>query len=361
MGSDLFVQGVGHMPALAISYPWECTRTLIQLGHEPLPGKLIRYWQKERFCLPSGWSYIGHLYRREGFIGLYRGFWAKSLQYSAYNLVQKYTYSLCCQWLSIKQQEKPKEMIESIVAEEIALSHQHRQQDGGGCKKENDLHALVYVSRPPPFKYDQEHLDLFLKNWLADCIGNMTGALASFPFFVVYTRLVAQFIGQDECYNGVVSCFLDLFQSRDGLDLIKHTLVPYMIKEFLSSSLWISVRFAASALMEREPSLDEHGYVPEQIEKYQHEEEDLFDDNMTPDMRYSIASKVLFAIISPYLYPLTHTSTRMSVLNTPLAVASNNETGANTWIDCLKYLYRTGQLRNGSNLMSSRRISREIE
>ena len=56
------------------THPLDLAKTLIQIGHEPIAPKHTKTWLgRPALALPSGFIYMGHIRRRDGFLGLYRG------------------------------------------------------------------------------------------------------------------------------------------------------------------------------------------------------------------------------------------------------------------------------------------------
>ena len=56
------------------THPLDLAKTLIQIGHEPIAPKHTKTWLgRPALALPSVFIYMGHIRRRDGFLGLYRG------------------------------------------------------------------------------------------------------------------------------------------------------------------------------------------------------------------------------------------------------------------------------------------------
>jgi mitochondrial carrier len=57
-----------------LTHPIEYAKVLIQIGHEPIAPKQTRtFFGKPALALPSVFQYIGHIKKRDGFLGLYSG------------------------------------------------------------------------------------------------------------------------------------------------------------------------------------------------------------------------------------------------------------------------------------------------
>ena len=58
----------------AATHPFDLAKTLIQIGHEPLAPKPTRsIFGTPQHSLPSVFVYIGHIKKKDGFFGMYRG------------------------------------------------------------------------------------------------------------------------------------------------------------------------------------------------------------------------------------------------------------------------------------------------
>ena len=58
----------------AATHPFDLAKTLIQIGHEPLAPKPTRsIFGTPQLSLPSVFVYIGHIKKKDGFFGMYRG------------------------------------------------------------------------------------------------------------------------------------------------------------------------------------------------------------------------------------------------------------------------------------------------
>ena len=57
-----------------LTHPLEYAKVLIQIGHEPIaPRHTKTFFGKPALALPSVFQYIGHIKKRDGFLGLYQG------------------------------------------------------------------------------------------------------------------------------------------------------------------------------------------------------------------------------------------------------------------------------------------------
>ena len=57
-----------------LTHPIEYAKVLIQIGHEPIaPRHTKTFFGKPALALPSVFQYIGHIKKRDGFMGLYQG------------------------------------------------------------------------------------------------------------------------------------------------------------------------------------------------------------------------------------------------------------------------------------------------
>ncbi|XP_065184538.1 mitochondrial carrier homolog 2-like [Sycon ciliatum] len=71
------IQQVAFQTCLStVAYPFHVVRTLVQVGHEPLPSTVGKTWfgfGSNAYFLPNCLTYSGHIRRTDGYAGLYRG------------------------------------------------------------------------------------------------------------------------------------------------------------------------------------------------------------------------------------------------------------------------------------------------
>lgn len=168
--------------ATVIQHPAVYVRLLIQVGHEPLPtswgttlfGRRVQY-------LPGLFSYAHHIVRVDGRRGLFRGL---------------SPHIVCCAVCTVVRR-KVKQMEIISVKEE----------------QETSMKTLVK-------KMSEE--------MLVHCLSRV----ACHPFHVLSVRCMAQFVGREVKYSGMLSGMVHIFR-EEGLAGLYVGLVPYMLGELL--------------------------------------------------------------------------------------------------------------------------------
>jgi carrier protein len=65
-----------------LAHPIEYAKVLIQIGHEPIaPRNTKTFFGKPALALPSVFQYLGHIKKKDGFFGLYKGLAPKLVSY----------------------------------------------------------------------------------------------------------------------------------------------------------------------------------------------------------------------------------------------------------------------------------------
>ncbi|ALC44077.1 Mtch [Drosophila busckii] len=158
----------------AALHPFEYSKTLIQIGYEPIaarPGKSL--WGRPIMLLPNIFQYAGHIKKIDGFYGCYRG------------LAPKLAGSI----LSMALSER--------VAEKLGLAP----------KKEKDESELDEEEIYAQFKY----------NLKRDIVVTVTGIVVSHPFHVISLRMMAQFVGRETLYNSIFGSIAEIWKTEGVL------------------------------------------------------------------------------------------------------------------------------------------------
>ncbi|XP_033825670.1 mitochondrial carrier homolog 1-like isoform X3 [Periophthalmus magnuspinnatus] len=168
--------------ATAIQHPVIYIKLLIQVGHEPLPPTWgTTLFGRKVLYLPGLFSYAQHILQVDGKCGLFRGL---------------SPHIVCCA-VSTVVKRKVKQM-ELISAKE---------------EQETSLKALVK---------DTSH------EMLVRCLSRV----ACHPFHVLSVRCMAQFVGREVKYSGMLSCMVQIFK-EEGLAGFYVGLVPHVLGELL--------------------------------------------------------------------------------------------------------------------------------
>jgi carrier protein len=177
------------------TYPITYTKTLMQLGHEPLTpfkGKSYGYFGAEVTRVPNGFAYMKHITRVDGLIGLTRGLGSRVVCDVVFRVVQD-------------------------RANVALLSHSGTEES----KK----------------KEDEEEFSDVIQECAYESISKFAAVVISQPFYVISVRAMAQFIGREKIYGiPFISSFRDIYQ-HDGVLGFFAGLVPRALCEILN--LWI--------------------------------------------------------------------------------------------------------------------------
>ncbi|XP_043659668.1 mitochondrial carrier homolog 2 [Drosophila teissieri] len=259
----------------ALLYPYEMAKVLIQLGHEPLqarPFYLRLFQRRPRLFLPSVHRYVQHVQQMDGYTGMYRGLTAR--------------------------------LAGSIV--DYLLG---------------DL--LLAALRFAPYKRSPGQ-GLTLKelawNLTRDSLRLATAVALSHPFYVVMVRQIAQFVGRERVYEGLLASLMTLAQQQGCAGLFAG-MVPRLLGEW-------SVLVATSAL----------SHLCRRLLPMSH----------TQQQYNAVVIQMLASLVA---YPLEVTSACMAGAGAPLAACEPPSMPLyNHWVDCLADLYARGAQNRGAVL-----------
>lgn len=185
------VQYVASAGVTTAFHPIGYAKILIQLGHEPLDPILTKTWfgfGREKFCYPNLLKYVGHIYRTDGFFGLYRGLGARITGGIAGSYVDKF-------------------VLKALNVEPVKAKEPSEESD-----------ELV------------EWFKNFIKQSSKESLAKCCGILASQPFHVIMIRQMAQFIGGETEYNSVFSSIGEIY-NNDGILGFFAGLIPRVLGE----------------------------------------------------------------------------------------------------------------------------------
>ena len=164
--------------ATTLAHPIEFAKVLIQIGHEPVDPKHTKTLMgRPALSLPSVFGYMGHIRRRDGFFGLYRGCAPKIIGIG----------------------------VSTVVSDKV--------------KKALD-NKLFFVKDPTVLKRDDDELspEEKLDKTMDDAIKEMAEKLACLiltqPFHVCTVRAMAQFVGNESKYDGVLGNIAAVYQEN---------------------------------------------------------------------------------------------------------------------------------------------------
>jgi len=261
----------------AATHPIDYAKCLIQIGHEPMdPYKGTTIFGTEKYFYPSIFSYIRHIKRRDGLSGCYRGLSA--------NLCSKVVGGLVCQRVS-----------EAIEVED-----------------EDEAPETL-----PP----RRRAIRYLKMTARESFGRICGILANHPLHVVALRVMAQYVGQDEHYTGVVRSLVTVVQDS-GVGGLYAGVVARVACD--AGCVWIS------------------GVLIYACNQWVVEDKDA----------QAYAAAVIKFVVNTLLYPLNVVSTCMAVTGASIRAAQPPHMPVySSSFACFRHLSLTGGLKRGSTLL----------
>jgi len=174
--------------AAACFHPLEYSKVLIQIGHEPVAPRSTRtLFGKPALALPSVFQYCGHIRKRDGFLGLWRGL----------------TPRLCSVAVSTYTSQKFNE----LVPPEPSLTEE----------EEENL-------------TEEEKRQRFVKSTLREAANKIACIIMSQPLQVIAIRSMAQFVGGEDKYSGVFGGILSVWE-ESGLAGFWSGVVPRCLGE----------------------------------------------------------------------------------------------------------------------------------
>lgn len=151
------------------THPLDLAKTLIQIGHEPIAPKHTRTWLgKPALSLPSVFIYMGHIRRRDGFLGLYRGLGPKLVSMGVSSVVSD---QFAQHW--------PKSQYEDVDDDELNEEEKRQKAIDAAIKDIMERFAIIAVTQ---------------------------------PLHVVVVRSMASFVGQESDYNNVFSGLVSIYK-----------------------------------------------------------------------------------------------------------------------------------------------------
>ncbi|XP_015171611.1 PREDICTED: mitochondrial carrier homolog 2-like [Polistes dominula] len=263
-----------------ISHPVDYAKVLIQIGHEPIPPRqTFTLFGKPALALPNVFQYVKYIKSVDGFAGCYRG------------LVPK----LCAYTLSAVAFEKTSE-------------------------------CITFSDEPDKNKDDEELTEperrtRCIHELIRDLISRMVGIIVSHPLDVIMLRMMAQFVGGETKYNGIVRSFIEVYK-ENGIAGYYAGIIPRLI-----ANAAVLVLVSSST------------YV---INKY------IIHDQ---ELKTYTASTMKF-IATTVTYPFLVVSHCMAVNNCGLVAGlPPNMPIYNNWLDCWSHLSSINQVKRGSSLL----------
>nr|XP_022295193.1 mitochondrial carrier homolog 2-like [Crassostrea virginica] len=177
-----------------LTHPLGYAKVLIQLGHEPLIPYLSKELisRRERWYYPNILKYLGHIKKRDGFLGLWRGF--------------------------------VPQLTESIVRTYVTHSLTEELKKRYPIKENEDKTEVVVFLKQFGIKTSRE------------VVAKSVAIVCSQPFQVIAIRTMAQFIGEETMYNNIFSSISEIYR-LEGFSGFFAGLVPRLIGEAITIAL----------------------------------------------------------------------------------------------------------------------------
>jgi len=181
------------------THPLDLAKTLIQIGHEPIAPKHTKTWLgRPALALPSVFIYMGHIRRRDGFLGLYRGLGPKLVSMGVSSVVSDQFAQL---W--------PKSQYEDTEDDELDDEQKRQKAIDAAIKEIMERFAIIAVTQ---------------------------------PLHVVVVRAMASFVGKESDYNNVFSGLVSIYR-ESGILGFWAGMMPRALGEALTVALGAGIAY----------------------------------------------------------------------------------------------------------------------
>ncbi|XP_037725265.1 mitochondrial carrier homolog 2 [Drosophila subpulchrella] len=259
----------------SLYYPYEMAKVLIQLGHEPIPGRpfhLPLLHRRPRLFLPGVHQYVLHIQRMDGYLGLYRGLTARLAASTV-----------------------------DYLLGDLVLAFLH-------------FHPYKRAPREEP------SLKEFWWNFARDSLRLATAVLLTQPFYVVMVRQIAQFVGKERIYEGIMASLMTLIK-QEGYAGLFAGILPRLLGEWSVLTITSLLTHLCLRLIPMSRSQQQYNSV------------------------------IIQMVASLLVYPMEVTSACMAGTGAPLAACEPPRMPLyNHWADCLTDLYARGGHNRGAIL-----------
>lgn len=263
-----------------VTHPLSYCKVLIQLGHEPLAPVMRRnVFFRKQMQYPNIYQYLRHIKATDGFLGLYNGLTPRILA----NISMSITH--------------------------MAMTEQMDQCYESEPASSNDMKAVVKKISTDT-----------CKEMAAKCCA----IVVSHPFHVMALRSMAQFIGHESYYSGIISSVKEIY-NEEGILGFFVGLLPRLAVEVAQILICnILTHILNNYLVSEQSDLSELRQYSQAVTSY---------------------------IASIITYPLTLTSTIVVVSGSRLAAGNPPHMDVyDGWLDCIKDLRKRGLSSRGSSL-----------
>lgn len=261
----------------AVSHPIEYAKVLIQIGHEPVgPYPSRTLFGRPALALPNVYKYIKYIKSVDGLTGCYRGLVPKLCSYT----------------------------VSTIVCEKTAESIQFEPG-----------------TRETYPEDEEESAEKYIQEFIRDLISKSVGIIVSHPLDVIAIRMMAQFVGDETKYTGLMQSLIEIYR-ENGIAGYFSGLMPRLI----ASAATLAIVSSST-------------YI---INKY------IITDR---EMKSFTTSTMTF-LASTITYPFIVVSHCMAVNDCGLVAGVPPQMPIyGNWLDCWAHLSATNQLKRGSSLL----------
>ncbi|KAF2358475.1 Mitochondrial substrate/solute carrier [Trinorchestia longiramus] len=261
----------------ACTHPIEYAKILIQIGHEPLPPYKSRtIFGREKLFYPSIFSYIRYIKSEEGFFGCYRGLTPK--------IIGNVVGGIACERVAERIQVKN----DAVNGDDLTL---------------------------------EERTMRFVQRTARDTAGRVACIVVSQPFQVIAVRTMAEFVGHDGKYTGVLSSIVVIYEDQGLLGFFAG-MVPRIIGEV--GCLWLAntlIHIANNFIVEDK------------------------------DVQSYVGASIKF-LSGALWYPMQVVSSCMTISGSGMVAGSPPRMPEYTsWMDCYRHLKSTNCLKRGGTLL----------
>jgi len=279
---------------ITLTHPMGLVKTLIQLGHEPMPNYSARAWLPWKYGTfkPGLLPYMLHIARQDGVFGLWRGVTPRLTSSLIFNFTRQFT--------------------------------------------ETTLSAKLPDLSPCPATEKEDWssgYQLVARSCIQKSIAETIAVLASHPFQVLAVRSMAQFISRETAYDNLLSSIIEI-KDNEGLSGFFKGVVPRLVGAIIGIVIIESLSFTVKKGVD---SLDED---------VKREQKDLF------EMIKNYCGILSGIVAGTFSYPYYLTSTIMSTNGSRLQCA----TYENNWSVCLKDLKALKEHQRGSSIWFGRSV-----
>ncbi|KAG7211280.1 hypothetical protein KM043_010585 [Ampulex compressa] len=262
-----------------LSHPVKYAKVLIQIGYEPIaPRPTYTFFRQPALALPNIFQYVKYIKSVDGLSGCYRGFVPR----------------LCAYTLS------------TIAFKEISKH----------IRIEDERNESVYDEDVPIERRRKRHI----QECIRDLITKMVGIIVSHPFDVIMIRMMAQFVGRETKYSGLIGSFKEVYR-ENGIMGYYAGIVPRLIA---NASLLVLVCTSACCI--------EYVVHDREIKTY--------------------AMAIMRFLSATITYPCLVVSHCMAVNNCGLAAGLPPRMPVySSWLDCWAQLAMQNQLKRGSSML----------